>query len=125
MSLGIEDVITRKRVCAIIGISTDTLKRWIKERGFPQPSHASGRSPIFDKKMVKCIGFNNLWSCADYMKNFFQIISFADLNCKAISIAKIIHNHLKDSTSASKEITIQTRRVRIFNREKLLSFEIL
>ena len=52
MSLGIEDVISRKRVCASIGISADTLTRWIKERGFPQPLHASGRSPIFDKKMV-------------------------------------------------------------------------
>ncbi len=52
MSLGTEDVISRKRVCAIIGISADNLRRWIKERGFPEPSQASGRTTIFDKKMV-------------------------------------------------------------------------
>ena len=52
MSLGIEDVISRERVCAIIGISADTLRRWIKERDFPEPLQASGRAPIFDKKMV-------------------------------------------------------------------------
>ena len=35
-----------------MGISADTLTRWIKERGFPEPLNASGRSPIFDKKLV-------------------------------------------------------------------------
>ena len=52
MSLGIERIITRQRICSIMGISADTLTKWINERGFPKPINASGRSPIFDKKLV-------------------------------------------------------------------------
>jgi len=52
MSLDIDSIITRKKICSIMGISADTLTRWIKERGFPEPLNASGRSPIFDKKLV-------------------------------------------------------------------------
>lgn len=52
MSLDIERIITRKKICSIMGISADTLIRWINERGFPEPLNASGRSPIFDKKLV-------------------------------------------------------------------------
>ena len=52
MSLGIDRIITRKKICSMIGISADTLTRWINDRGFPEPLNASGRSPIFDKKLV-------------------------------------------------------------------------
>ena len=45
-------VIPRKHLCAQLGISRNTIKRWIEYRGFPQPLKASGREPLFDVDAV-------------------------------------------------------------------------
>lgn len=49
------NVIPRKHLCAQLGISTNTIKRWIEHRGFPQPLKASGQEPLFDSESI------NLW----------------------------------------------------------------
>ena len=47
------NVISRKEICKEIGVSRDTLKKWIKERDFPEPLKSSGREPLFDRVLVK------------------------------------------------------------------------
>ena len=47
------NVISRKEICKEIGVSRDTLKKWIKERDFPDPLKSSGREPLFDRVLVK------------------------------------------------------------------------
>ena len=42
------DVISRTQLCRQLGISRSTIKRWIKNRNFPEPLEASGREPLFD-----------------------------------------------------------------------------
>jgi predicted DNA-binding transcriptional regulator AlpA len=37
------NVIPRKHLCAKLGISRNTIKRWIDHRGFPKPLKASGQ----------------------------------------------------------------------------------
>ena len=49
------NVIPRKYICHQLGISRNTIKRWIKDRGFPTPLKASGQEPLFDSDAV------NLW----------------------------------------------------------------
>ena len=49
------NVIPRKHLCAQLGISRNTIKRWIENRGFPKPLKASGQEPLFDSDAV------NLW----------------------------------------------------------------
>lgn len=49
------NVIPRKHICMQLGISRNTLKRWIEKRGFPKPLKASGQEPLFDSDAV------NLW----------------------------------------------------------------
>lgn len=49
------NVIPRKHLCAQLGISRNTIKRWIEHRGFPKPLKASGQEPLFDSDAV------NLW----------------------------------------------------------------
>ena len=44
----LDNVITRRQLCDQLGISANTLRRWIKERDFPHPLNASGRRPFFD-----------------------------------------------------------------------------
>ena len=46
------DVIPRTELCAQLGISKSTIKRWIASRGFPTPLKASGREPLFSKTEV-------------------------------------------------------------------------
>ena len=46
--LEISKIITREQLCEQLGISANTLRRWIKERNFPHPLNASGRRPFFD-----------------------------------------------------------------------------
>ena len=45
--LEISKIITREQLCEQLGISANTLRRWIKERDFPHPLNASGRRPFF------------------------------------------------------------------------------
>ena len=47
------NIISRKEICKEIGVSRDTLKKWIKERDFPKPLKSSGREPLFDRVLVK------------------------------------------------------------------------
>jgi predicted DNA-binding transcriptional regulator AlpA len=47
------NIISRKDICKEIGVSRDTLKKWIKERDFPEPLKSSGREPLFDRVLVK------------------------------------------------------------------------
>ena len=47
------NIISRKEICKEIGVSRDTLKKWIKERDFPEPLKSSGRKPLFDRVLVK------------------------------------------------------------------------
>ena len=47
------NIISRKEICKEIGVSRDTLKKWIKERDFPEPLKSSGREPLFDRVLVK------------------------------------------------------------------------
>ena len=49
------NVIPRKHICARLGVSKNTVKRWIEHRGFPKPLKASGQEPLFDCDAV------NLW----------------------------------------------------------------
>ena len=42
------NVIPREQLCEKFKISSSTIKRWIKTRGFPQPLTASGQEPLFD-----------------------------------------------------------------------------
>lgn len=46
------NVIPRKHLCERLGVSRNTIKRWIKYRGFPQPLKASGQEPLFDSYAV-------------------------------------------------------------------------
>tara|TARA_R110000868_G_scaffold272019_2_gene531299 strand:+ start:1135 stop:1323 length:189 start_codon:yes stop_codon:yes gene_type:complete len=46
------DVVPRTKLCAQLGISRSTIKRWIANRGFPKPLKASGRQPLFSKTEV-------------------------------------------------------------------------
>ena len=48
----LDNVITRQQLCDQLGISANTLRRWIKERDFPNPLNASGRRPLFDRDDV-------------------------------------------------------------------------
>ena len=50
------NVIPRKHLCDQLGISQNTIKRWIEYRGFPKPLRASGQEPLFDADAV------NNWS---------------------------------------------------------------
>ncbi len=47
------NIISRKEICKQIGVSRDTLKKWIEDRKFPKPLKSSGREPLFDKLSVK------------------------------------------------------------------------
>ena len=47
------NVIPRNLLCAQLGISRSTVKRWIKDRDFPSPIQASGREPLFDVTAVQ------------------------------------------------------------------------
>ena len=47
------NVIPRTLLCAQLGISRSTVKRWIKDRDFPSPIQASGREPLFDVTAVQ------------------------------------------------------------------------
>ena len=47
------NVIPRKQLCEKFGISSSTIKRWIKTRGFPQPLAASGQEPLFDSNAIQ------------------------------------------------------------------------
>ena len=47
------NVISRKQLCKQLGISRSTIKRWIKNRSFPEPLKASGREPLFDRNEVE------------------------------------------------------------------------
>ena len=46
------NVIPRKYLCAQLGISRNTIKRWIEHRGFSKPLKASGQEPMFDNDAV-------------------------------------------------------------------------
>ena len=41
-------VITRAQVCRELNCHRDTIKRWIKKKGFPTPLPCVSREPIFD-----------------------------------------------------------------------------
>ena len=45
-------VITRAEVCREFNCHRDSLKRWIKEKGFPSPLPCPAREPIFDIEEV-------------------------------------------------------------------------
>ena len=46
--LKLSKIVTREQLCEQLGISANTLRRWIKERDFPHPLNASGRRLFFD-----------------------------------------------------------------------------
>ena len=46
------NIISSKQVCMEMGVTRSTIKRWIKNRNFPKPLAASGRSPLFDEADV-------------------------------------------------------------------------
>jgi len=50
--LDLSKIVTREQLCEQLGISANTLRRWIKERDFPHPLNASGRRPFFDRDDV-------------------------------------------------------------------------
>ena len=50
--LELSKIVTREQLCEQLGISANTLRRWIKERDFPHPLNASGRRPFFDRDDV-------------------------------------------------------------------------
>jgi len=74
------NVIPRKHLCAQLGISTNTIKRWIEHRGFPRPLKASGQEPLFDSDAV------NLWFeqmikyqfSPNLLYNIYFLINLAD-----------------------------------------------
>ena len=47
------NVIPREQLCEKFKISSSTIKRWIKTRGFPQPLTASGQEPLFDSNAIQ------------------------------------------------------------------------
>ena len=47
------NVIPRTLLCAQLGISRSTVKRWIKDRDFPSPIQASVRELLFDVTAVQ------------------------------------------------------------------------
>ena len=47
------NVMPRTLLCAQLGVSRSTVKRWIKDRNFPSPIQASGREPLFDVAAVQ------------------------------------------------------------------------
>ena len=49
------NVIPQKHLCVQLGVSRNTIKRWIEHRGFPKPLKASGQEPLFDSNAI------NLW----------------------------------------------------------------
>ena len=50
--LELSKIVTREQLCEPLGISANTLRRWIKEREFPLPHNASGRRPFFNRDEV-------------------------------------------------------------------------
>ena len=64
------NVIPRKHLYDQLGISRNTIKRWIEYRGFPKPLKASGQKPLFDRDAV------NLW---------FEKMEAGLIHCLAIS----------------------------------------
>ena len=46
------EIISRDEICSRFNIHKDTLKRWIKNRNFPKPIKASGRTPLFSIKNI-------------------------------------------------------------------------
>ena len=46
-------IISRKDLCKKIGVSADTIRKWIREREFPSPLPQSGREPFFDIEEVQ------------------------------------------------------------------------
>ena len=74
------NVIPRKHLCAQLGISSNTIKRWIEYRSFPKPLKASGQEPLFDSDAV------NLWFeqmikyqfSPNLLYNIYFPIDFAD-----------------------------------------------
>ena len=50
--LELSTIITREELCSRLGVSADTLRRWTKERDFPNPHNASGRRPFFNRDDV-------------------------------------------------------------------------
>ena len=50
--LELSKIITREQLCEQLGISANTLRRWTKERDFPNPHSASGRRPFFNRDEV-------------------------------------------------------------------------
>ena len=57
--LELSKIITREQLCEQLGISANTLRRWIKERDFPHPLNASGRRPFFDSRRCFCVASIN------------------------------------------------------------------
>ena len=47
------NVITRSQLCRELNCHRDSIKRWVKECGFPEPLPGPMREPIFDRDAVQ------------------------------------------------------------------------
>ena len=50
--MGFFNVVTRSHICREFNCHKDTIKRWIKEEGFPEPLPCPAREPVFDADAV-------------------------------------------------------------------------
>ncbi|XDZ66902.1 helix-turn-helix transcriptional regulator [Alphaproteobacteria bacterium LSUCC0684] len=50
--MGIFNLVTRSDVCREFNCHPDSIKRWIKEEGFPEPLPCPAREPVFDADAV-------------------------------------------------------------------------
>ena len=46
------NIVTRSDICREFNCHPDTVKRWIKEEGFPKPLPCKAREPVFDANSV-------------------------------------------------------------------------
>jgi hypothetical protein len=51
-AMGIFNLVTRSDVCREFNCHPDSIKRWIKEEGFPEPLPCPAREPVFDADAV-------------------------------------------------------------------------
>jgi len=50
--MGFFNVVTRSHICREFNCHKDTIRRWIKEEGFPEPLPCPAREPVFDADAV-------------------------------------------------------------------------
>jgi predicted DNA-binding transcriptional regulator AlpA len=50
--MSILNIVSRSQLCDELNCHRDSIKRWIKEEGFPEPLPCPAREPLFDKTEV-------------------------------------------------------------------------